>query len=671
MEEVENLSLSPIRGVQPPPTTAAAAWTVSTAVSQVDAQLKELVMAWAKDSVTGEARYIFELDESRRGARSGCVCYSCGKPLTSVNAAKAQWQIRPHFRHPDGAERNACLVLTARAAALSLLKEKDYIVLPARRVHKQVVGISGKTYNAWVSQPGQRVSIKSFKPRDQISAVLTLEDGRQVLVRLTGSLVGASSGEVLPVIELLVDDPALAAMDPNTLKAKLHLLVEAGTWCGQHWADSELGEQARLQAETAAAEALDWLPQEAIPELGGASSQESVIHWLTKEILRQEGRLQVPAVVYCEFWAGSREPREIARRQGSLLQLSDIRLERKVGQIRPDVVAQYVDPFDGASGVLLVEVTVTNEIVPERLARIQAEGKAALEINIGQLGGALSRQDFTRLVTEELTVKKWLHHPWLVEKAAQRQVEREEESRQFALELADAKDRYLAAVRHVAALRAEDLETPEARQARKDGLEVVRKIGEELALYGCEGADDRDLYGWQGCILDRLLSIHDGKPVGYRLETLWQVVHTATLEKAADKVTWHTLYLWGLVAYPVRWAPHHQELIDKWRYRVWADLKTCRDENRKSAYLRNRKFDPLLGYLFPEMRQYLEVPLPGENGSSHSNRVSSKGPAINTGNRPPPALRMSRGWWLEGEELDAWKRQNPEAARAWTGTRRP
>jgi len=73
-------------------------------------RLDELVMAWGKDTQTGAARYIFELDERRRG---GCVCYSCGKPLTAVNAAKVQWQIRPHFRHPDGAERTACLVLTA------------------------------------------------------------------------------------------------------------------------------------------------------------------------------------------------------------------------------------------------------------------------------------------------------------------------------------------------------------------------------------------------------------------------------------------------------------------------------------------------------------------------------------------------------------------------------
>ncbi len=648
----------------------AANWVVQAVNNSPASRLEELVMAWGKDAKTGEARYIFELDQSRRGARSGCVCYSCGKPLTAVNAAKDEWRIRPHFRHPDGAERNACLVLTARAAALSLLQKHDRIVLPARRVHAQVVGLSGKPYDAWIVRPAEQVRIRSFKPRDHVSAVLTLEDGQQVLVRLTGSLQGVTDGEVLPVIELAVDDPALAALDPNTLKAKLHLLVEAGSWCGRHWADTELSEQAKQGAEEKAADALDWLLKEAVPELGSSSTQESVLHWLTKEILRQEGRLQVPAVAYHEVWKGSREPREIARRPRSLLQLSDVRLEQKVGQIRPDVVAQYVDPADGAIGALLVEVTVTNEIGSERLARIQAEGKAALEINIGRLGGTLTRQDFTRLVIEETTVKKWLHHPWLFEKAAQRQAESEAAGREFAIELANLRERYLAEVRSLAALRARGLETTEARQERADVRETIRALGTELALYGCEGADDPELYGWQSCVLERLLSIHDGKPVGYRLETLWQVVHTATLESAADKLTWHTLYLWALVAYPVRWAPQHQELIDKWRKRVWSDLKHCARERRTSTYLRDRKFDPLLGLLFPELQQHLEVLLPGERGTLAVDKTkpSERGPSRLGGQLPQP--NTSRGWWLTGEDLENWKRQNPEAAQAWEGSTR-
>lgn len=640
---------------------SAGAWSLTTTTESAHTNLSELVLAWGKDAETGQARYIFELDEQHRGAQSGCVCYSCGKPLTAVNAATTQWQIRPHFRHPDGAERNACLILSARAVALTLLQKNDRVVLPARRVDAQVVGVSGKHYNAWVAKPAESVSVKSFKTRDQVSAVLTLDDGREVLVRLTGSVSEGDVGEVLPAIEVLVDDPAIAALDPEALKERLYLLVEGGTWCGHHWEDSELRGKAQHQAESKALNALDWLPKEASPELEGYNSQESALHWLTKEILRQSGRLLVPDVVHCEFHSLEQGDREVARRPGGMLQLSDARLERRFGQIRPDVVAQYVDPVDGATGVLLLEVTVTNQITPERLARIQAEGKAALEINVGQLGGTLTLDDYTKLVTDELTAKRWLHHPWLVEIATQRQAEREAAERQFDSDLAELVKRYLAAARHLADLRTEDLQTPEASQARIDSMEEVRALGEELSYYGCKGADDSELYGWQGCILDRLLSIRYGKPVGYRVATLWEVIHTATIEKDPTKLAWHTLYLSALKAYAPELSPRHRALIATWRSQVLADLDRCRESGKKSVYHRDRKFDDLLGILFPEMRSYLKMPLPDEKNS----RVASARPVVQA-----PIKPRNSGLWLTGEDLENWKRQNPEAARVWETFRR-
>jgi len=159
--------------------TPTAKWSIGQETASAQRQLAELVMAWAKDARTGEPRYVFELGEAQRGAHCGCVCYSCGLPLTAVNAAKAEWRIRPHFRHPDGAERDACLVLTARATALELLRTQDSLLLPARRLGATVIGASGKPYEAWVIRPAERVRIRSFKPQDLVSAVLTLDDGRE------------------------------------------------------------------------------------------------------------------------------------------------------------------------------------------------------------------------------------------------------------------------------------------------------------------------------------------------------------------------------------------------------------------------------------------------------------------------------------------------------------
>jgi hypothetical protein len=121
--------------------------------------LADLVMAWARDTETGEPRYILELDAGHRGARCGCECPSCGKPLTAVNAAKTEFLRRPHFRHPEGAQRDECLVLAARAAALRQLHEEGWLDLPRRRMSARVAGLSGQFHEAWVEEAPVRIRI--------------------------------------------------------------------------------------------------------------------------------------------------------------------------------------------------------------------------------------------------------------------------------------------------------------------------------------------------------------------------------------------------------------------------------------------------------------------------------------------------------------------------------
>ena len=103
-------------------------WKLSTQNNDLSAKPKanDLVMAWAIDKDSGEPRYILELDKNHRGASCSCLCVSCKLPLTAVNAAKAEYQQRPHFKHPKGAQRESCLVLAARyASAQQLLEQGD------------------------------------------------------------------------------------------------------------------------------------------------------------------------------------------------------------------------------------------------------------------------------------------------------------------------------------------------------------------------------------------------------------------------------------------------------------------------------------------------------------------------------------------------------------------
>ncbi len=121
-------------------------WIISVSAEMPSAEPSDLVMAWARDSTTGEPRYIGELGINQRGKRCNCECLSCGLPLVAVNAGKQTFIRRPHFRHPEGAEKDSCLVLTARAAALEALKGTDTLELPRRRQSRRVVGLSGQYY---------------------------------------------------------------------------------------------------------------------------------------------------------------------------------------------------------------------------------------------------------------------------------------------------------------------------------------------------------------------------------------------------------------------------------------------------------------------------------------------------------------------------------------------
>ena len=114
-------------------------------------------------------------------------------------------------------------------------------------------GFSGEGYEGWVEEPAQRVRISDVRMVDPAAAELTLDDGRTILVDLTGERVEGEAGRA--VITISLSDPALAEMDVDELRARLRLLPPA-SWCS-HWRDRELTSQARVRAADEARQSLD------------------------------------------------------------------------------------------------------------------------------------------------------------------------------------------------------------------------------------------------------------------------------------------------------------------------------------------------------------------------------------------------------------------------------
>jgi len=174
---------------------AKAEWNVQAGNSdrQIPATTGPVPLKWASDASTGSPRYIHDPDIVSQAASA--VCPGCGSKLWTVLAGQPQ-RVRPtaHFRHVAGTPRTACVVVAARLAASHHLASLGYIDLPRRRVTAVSKGFSGEGYEGWVEEPAQRVRISDVRMVDLAAAELALDDGRTILVDLTGERVEGEAG---------------------------------------------------------------------------------------------------------------------------------------------------------------------------------------------------------------------------------------------------------------------------------------------------------------------------------------------------------------------------------------------------------------------------------------------------------------------------------------------
>lgn len=632
--------------------------------------LRELVMAWARDRSSGEPRYIGELTRDQRGYRSNCECWSCGLPLQAVNPGRTTCIRRPHFRHPKGAESHACVVLAARMAALEALRTSGVLELPRRRRSGQATGLSGTLYEAWVEAPPARVQVRDFEFCDKATGILTLDDGRQVRVELVGSLrveVEGGAQILTPTIELAIPDGHLAGMSPEELRQRIQLLVADGAWCG-HWQDAALSAAAEEAARLEARSCLDWADDDlGLPADAPALLKwESLLHIKAKEVLEQAGQLALPPLLIDQ---PSRDPRIL--RPSQIVGLESVELERKLAGTRPDVQVVTKDAPNWSATRLLIEITVTNGISEERAHRIAGLGLPALEIDISRMGGRLSEAEFAKLILEETAGKRWIHHPALLEEQASEPLAEigpiinpslgfsaanpgwhqedwlEDRTQLMRTPCATWVRQFRENALALGSARQLDPEDPRSIDGEALALTQLIQSAKGLAAYGFASALDPDLYDGPVRILDRLLSIQLDRAVGYRMNSAWQVINTILNDQPLAQV-WHTLFFLAIRIYGPTLTYEQAQTIKRRRKDIVDSL--CSGDDR---YRRNRKFDKLLGLLFPEMAEELLKELPGPK------RVLEQGAAstVDVARDPDP--------WLKGADYAEWKRRYPESARDW------
>lgn len=418
-------------------------------------------LCWAIDAHSRRVVHVSMLERAQKGLACGCVCPGCGAELEAVNAGRDLRHFsRPNtlgqfFRHGRGHQKDNCLLLAARFAALQSLYDQGEIELPAARRSVAVQGASGQAYLGDYARGRAAIRVRARAWIDAQSARLTLEDGKVVLLRLESSFQATEDGHYDGVITIHVDDPAIASWSADEILSQARLGGALACW-SWHWDDNQAEIDAHEHARRQAIQALDLDPTEdlTLQQLTAAQHSESILHRTIKVILAEAGSVSVPA--YAGFETSTLPAGTVFTERFSVpaevLRLSDVRLEHRMGNMVPDVYCEAHTAL--RSFALMVEVVVTHQVDEQKLDKIRERGVACLALDISRLREQGTMM-LTRLRSEVLLnphIKVWLFDPRLevLRTAAKRKLHQQVAT---ARKIAKSKEDFLVALRSTAADR--------------------------------------------------------------------------------------------------------------------------------------------------------------------------------------------------------------------------
>lgn len=394
------------------------------------------LLLWAiHEANTDRFVHVGMLDASKKGAACKCLCRSCGEPLLAINVDKPPEHFnkpraqRRHFKHRhSSADEARCLSKTARLLALQLFVEQGVIYLPPRRHRNSLEMLNGEAISEELCIPAEEVRVRNRTWVDDQSAMLILDDGRQLLVTVRAHHTLNEELNSTCVLSLAgAIDPAISGWDTEKILAHLRMPGCGIDW-KSHWDDAKLRAQETAVLEQMEDLYLGGIPREWLDGLDGKQIGETVLHWLIKKTIAERGKLHVPAMtvaVHQEMPDGS-EVEEIAHCPATVLLLGDTRLERRLGNMVPDVIcrARRADG-QGSAFDLAIEAAVTHLVDDTKRKKILKSGVACLEIRADKFSraGHVPVAEIEEMVLASTTVKQWISHPWIkkqIEDARQR-----------------------------------------------------------------------------------------------------------------------------------------------------------------------------------------------------------------------------------------------------------
>ena len=318
----------------------------------------------------------------------------------------------------------------------------------------------------------------------------------------------------------------------------------------------------------------------------------------------------------------------------------------------------------------------------------------SLEIDLRALQGRITRDRLKYLVVTSTYVKKWIYNPVVTQKflelekevkalaAAEDEAleeERAEMRRVNALPLQEVAEQYLEkAYRYFLLLQDTGDSWPAAGSTTAvviaEAREDLSKQANLLAWKGYPGADEEDFLHPRG-VLEARLSLKSDRGLTRKLNTGFQVLNALVTggKGIANELT--PLYLAAAKAFDVPMTPAQQAIVEQWRGEVIERIRTI-----KGSYVRSSVYDPLLGALFPELREAL----PRTTGrhflsvyQKHQQKLQPprREPQPRVATRATMAATLAEfrhsmpSWmrsigFLSGADMENWIEQNPEQAKA-------
>lgn len=143
---------------------------------------------------------------------------------------------------------------------------------------------------------------------------------------------------------------------------------------------------------------------------GCVNGRETAIHLAAKQLIEEHCKIFLPAIkvkVEKEDARWKLHQLSTILRQNGIFKLQSVRLEKSVGDFKPDLVA-----IDEYGAELLIEIAVTSFVDEDKLEKTKKHGRPLVEINASEVPIG-SFEQLAQLLFEPMDVTKfdWKYHP--------------------------------------------------------------------------------------------------------------------------------------------------------------------------------------------------------------------------------------------------------------------